>query len=77
MRIGDWEVDSVIGKLNQSSIVTIVERVSRYTAIIKVTSKESDTVCEAIINRMSNDVLPIYSMTGDNGTEFSEPQKNC
>jgi IS30 family transposase len=75
LRIGDWEVDSVIGKLNQSSIVTIVERVSRYTAIIKVTSKESDTVCEAIINRMSNDVLPIYSMTGDNGTEFSEHKK--
>jgi len=75
LRIGDWEVDSVIGKLNQSSIVTIVERVSRYTAIIKVNSKESDTVCKAIINRMSNDVLPVYSMTGDNGTEFSEHKK--
>ena len=34
LRLGDWEVDSVVGKLNQSSIVTIVERVSRYTAII-------------------------------------------
>ena len=28
------------------SIVTIVERASRYTAIIKVSSKESDNVCE-------------------------------
>jgi IS30 family transposase len=39
LRIGDWEVDSVIGKMNQSSIVTIVERASRYAAIIKVSSK--------------------------------------
>ncbi len=71
LRIGDWEVDSVIGKMNQSSIVTIVERLSRYTAIIKVSSKEADVVAKAIIDRMSQESLPIYSITGDNGTEFS------
>jgi len=75
LRIGDWEVDSVIGKMNQSSIVTIVERSSRYTAIIKVSSKESEHVCDAIIQRMAENTLPVYSMTGDNGTEFSEHQK--
>ncbi len=75
LRIGDWEVDSVIGKMNQSSIVTIVERVSRYTAIIKVSSKESDTVCNAIIERMSTNGLPVYSITGDNGTEFAGHKK--
>jgi len=75
LRIGDWEVDSVIGKMNQSSIVTIVERASRYTAIIKVSSKESEHVCDAIIQRMAENTLPVYSMTGDNGTEFTEHQK--
>lgn len=75
LRLGDWEVDSVIGKMNQSSIVTIVERLSRYTAIIKVSSKESENVCSAIINRMSTVALPLYSMTGDNGTEFSAHKK--
>lgn len=72
LRLGDWEVDSVVGKMNQSSIVTIVERVSRYTAIIKVSSKEAAVVSQAIINRMSSAQLPLHSMTGDNGTEFSE-----
>ncbi|MGB1192847.1 MAG: IS30 family transposase, partial [Pseudomonadales bacterium] len=71
-RLGDWEVDSVIGKMNQSSIVTIVERVSRYTAIIKVNSKEADQVSQSIVNRMSGEPFPLYSITGDNGTEFSE-----
>ncbi len=75
LRLGDWEVDSVVGKLNQSSIVTIVERLSRYTSIIKVKSKEADEVSSAIINRMKNNKLPIYSMTGDNGTEFSGHKK--
>jgi len=75
IRLGDWEVDSVIGRMNQSSIVTIVERLSRYTAIIKVNSKESDTVSQAIIHRMTAAALPLHSMTGDNGTEFSEHKK--
>jgi IS30 family transposase len=75
LRLGDWEVDSVIGRMNQSSIVTIVERVSRYTAIIKVSSKEADTVSQAIINRMATTTIPLHSMTGDNGTEFSDHQQ--
>ena len=75
LRIGDWEVDSVIGKMNQSSIVTIVERASRYTAIIKVSSKESVNVCSSVIARMSENGLPVYTMTGDNGTEFSDHKK--
>ena len=74
-RLGDWEVDSVIGKMNQSSIVTIVERASRYTAIIKVNSKEADEVSQSIVNRMSTENVALYSMTGDNGTEFSEHKK--
>ena len=74
-RLGDWEVDSVIGQMNQSSIVTIVERVSRYTAIIKVNSKEAEQVCESIIQRMAASSFPLYSMTGDNGTEFSQHKK--
>lgn len=75
LRLGDWEVDSVVGRMNQSSIVTIVERLSRYTAIIKVSSKEAEVVSQAIINRMKITAAPLHSMTGDNGTEFSEHQK--
>ena len=75
MRLGDWEVDSVIGKMNGSSIVTIVERVSRYTAILKVSSKEAQEVSEAIIQRMKDKSVPLFSITGDNGTEFSSHKK--
>jgi len=49
IRIGDWEVDSVIGKLNKSSLVTLVERVSRYTAILRVNSKEAMQACRLLV----------------------------
>ena len=71
LRIGDWEVDSVIGCMNQSSIVTLVERVSRYTTIIKVNSKEAIGVAEAIVNRCKANNLPVKTITGDNGLEFA------
>lgn len=72
LRIGDWEVDSVIGCMNQSSIITLVERASRYTTIIKVNSKEAVAVAEAIVNRCKTNNLRVKSITGDNGLEFAE-----
>ena len=75
LRIGDWEVDSVIGKLNKSSLVTLVERISRYTAILKVNSKEPEVVAKAIIQRAKELNMPIHTITGDNGTEFADHTK--
>ena len=71
LRIGDWEVDSVIGTLHQSSIVTLVERLSRYTTIIKVNSKEAGPVAQAIVDRCKEKKLPVKTITGDNGLEFA------
>lgn len=75
LRVGDWEVDSVIGKLHQSALVTLVERYSRYTVIIKVDSKEAELVAYAIIARAKELNFPLHTITGDNGTEFSAHQK--
>lgn len=75
LRIGDWEIDSVIGKLNQSSLVTLVERLSRYTVILKVNSKEAQEVSRAIIARIKEFQLPVHTLTADNGTEFAEHEK--
>ncbi|MBL4851148.1 MAG: IS30 family transposase, partial [Gammaproteobacteria bacterium] len=32
-RIGDWELDTIIGKGHQQAIVSLTERKSRYTLI--------------------------------------------
>ncbi|CAG0909738.1 unnamed protein product, partial [Darwinula stevensoni] len=43
-RIGDMEIDTVIGKGHQGGLVTIVDRTSRYTFIQRVTSKQAQEV---------------------------------
>jgi transposase, IS30 family len=37
-RLGDWEIDTVIGKNHQGALVTLVDRVSKLTLIKKVPS---------------------------------------
>lgn len=34
-RLGDWEIDTVIGRNHQGALVTIVDRVSKFTLIKK------------------------------------------
>ncbi len=75
-RIGDWEIDLVIGKNHQGAVVTIVDRLSLMTLIAKVDQKQEALVTEATIQ-----LLRPYkrkaslSITGDNGKEFSGHKK--
>ncbi len=48
-RIGDWEIDTVIGQNHQGALVTIVDRVSKFTLIKKVASKQAEVVTEATV----------------------------
>lgn len=48
-RLGDWDIDTVIGKNHQGALVTIVDRVSKLSLIKKVASKHADIVTEATI----------------------------
>src|SRR5450759_908250 len=48
-RIGDWEIDTVIGQNHQGALVTIVDRVSKFTLIKKVNSKHAEVVTAATI----------------------------
>ena len=42
-RIGDWEADTIVGKDQKSALLTLVERVTRYTIICKLDSLKSDS----------------------------------
>ena len=75
-RLGDWEIDTVIGKNHQGALVTIVERVSKFTLIAKVLNKQADTVTEATITLLKpyqGDKL--FTITADNGKEFAGHEK--
>lgn len=70
-RIGDWEMDTVIGQIGGPVLVTMVERVSRYTLIGLASSKESIAVGAAIVKAMKHHRDKVLTTTYDNGKEFA------
>ena len=71
---GHWEGDLISGSKN-SHIVTLVERQSRFTALIKVPSRDTDTVVSALTRHVRK--LPVSlrrSLTWDRGKEMAKHQ---
>jgi len=70
-RIGDWEIDTVIGQNHQGALVTIVDRVSKFTLIKKVDSKHAEVVTAATISLLQPYLNKTLTITADNGKEFA------
>jgi IS30 family transposase len=74
-RIGDWEVDTIIGKGRRQAIVTLTERKSRFALLRKVERRKADLVREAVIDLLQPVVDRAHTITGDNGKEFAEHER--
>jgi transposase, IS30 family len=70
-QIGDWELDTVIGKSHQGAVVTIVDRKSRYLMMGKDEKKTSELVGETILELLTPYIGTIRTLTSDNGKEFA------
>lgn len=71
-QVGHWEGDLMIGQKQASAIATLVERKTRFTLILKVSDRRTETVTGAI--KKAFDPLPPklkQSMTYDNGFEMA------
>ena len=71
MRIGDWQIDTVIGKGHSGALVTIVERVTKYAVSAHVNSKSAADVTEATIALLKAFKDVVHTITADNGKEFA------
>jgi transposase, IS30 family len=69
-RIGDYEIDTMVGKGRNSYLITMVERKSKHTLIGLTRTKRSDHVSKEIIKRMAPIKQKVYTITADNGKEF-------
>ncbi|MDP5211370.1 IS30 family transposase, partial [Microbulbifer sp. 2205BS26-8] len=74
-RIGDWEGDTVVGKGHKSALLTMVERKTLYTLIVRLTGKRADLLAEAAVTSMKSLKSKIKTITLDNGLEFAEHEK--
>lgn len=71
-RVGDWEGDTVMGYRRKSAILTMVERKTLYTVIVRLTGKRADLLAEAAVKHMKALRTKVKTITFDNGREFTE-----
>ena len=70
-RLGDWELDTIIGARHRGVIVSMVDRASKLTHLVKVPNKTAKEVEKALIKKLGPKREFIYTLTSDNGKEFA------
>ena len=72
---GHWEGDLLFGDRN-SQIATLVERHTRYVMLVKVASKDTETVINALIDNARQLPRELYqSLTWDRGKEMADHKR--
>ena len=56
-RVGDWEIDTIVGKDNKGAIVTIAERATAFVLIAKLNGKNAQELAEAVVKL----IVSLYS----------------
>lgn len=75
-RIGDWEIDTIVGKENKGAIVTIVERKTGFMMMRKLPKgKQAEGLKHTVIDMLLPYKSVVHTITSDNGTEFTHHQE--
>jgi len=71
-RLGDWELDTIIGKGHRQALVSLTERTSRLALIAKVPGKAADGITQAILKLLTPLSKQVHTLTSDNGKAFAQ-----
>lgn len=72
IRLGDLEIDTVIGKNHKGAILTINDRVSSFVWIEKLQGKDAKELAQKTVEKLTPCNNWIHTITADNGKEFAE-----
>jgi len=75
VRIGDFELDTVVGKGRKGYLVTLVERKSKLTLIEMSKTKQADVIADKVIKLLEPFKKHLHTITSDNGKEFAWHEK--
>jgi len=70
-RIGDGEIDRLLGGPRGGALITLVERRSRYTLLGKVATKQAEEIANRTITLLDPYKQHTHTITADNGKEFA------
>lgn len=73
--IGHWEGDTIVGKGKRSGLITLTERHSKLTKVVKISNFKAENVADKICDALSDCKQKVLSITFDNGLEFSSHAK--
>jgi transposase, IS30 family len=70
--LGHWERDCLLGQRDDSALLTLIDRRSRYVKIQHVTRRDSEHVAAATVKALEG--VPAKTLTNDNGVEFGRDE---
>ena len=71
-RVGDWEVDLIVGKQHKGYLLTLVKRKTKLLLMSQLANKQANTVRRAIIRLLKPYKRWVHTITADNGAEFAK-----
>ena len=74
-RLGDLEIDLMMGNNHKPGLIVITDRTTIETKLIKVTTKKSKTIAKKITNSLSSNIDQIHTLTFDNDLAFAQHEK--
>jgi transposase, IS30 family len=74
-RLGDWEVDTLLGKQEGQALVTLTDRKSRLTLVGRTENRSSAAVRQQICRLLLPYQGNVWSLTSDNGKEFADHEE--
>jgi IS30 family transposase len=74
-RLGDWELDSIIGAKHAGSITSIVERRTKLTKLVLQKGPTANATRKSIVKRLKPIEKHVLTLTADNGKEFAGHRK--
>jgi len=74
-RLGDWEVDTMIGRKHKQAMVTLTERKSRFTCVSKVKRRTASSVRKSVCQLLTPVKDKVHTLTSDHGKEFAEHEQ--
>ncbi len=73
-RVGDWEVDTLIGKQQKHALLSLTERKSRFTLLGKVPRRTAQAVGQQVCKLLWSVKDKVHTLTSDHGREFADHQ---
>ena len=70
-RVGDWELDTIVGARHRGALVSVVDRCSKFAFLRRVPRKTSSAVGGAVLACLRPLSALAHTLTADNGKEFA------